>query len=109
MGFTDGGTAQGNGAAASATRSEQILNLDVGSVVTGLIGDLNELRAGLISVKEADARARLAHEILRGIHLVVQTSKFLANQAAAVNALPKPAKTRRNGRSKTIDAEDVTT
>ena len=59
--------------------------LDLKRVIGGLIGDLDDLRAGTISVRDARARADLAREILRGVRLIVEAQKFLSGQA-----LPAP-------------------
>lgn len=60
-------------------------SLNLQNLIGGLIGDLNDLRAGKISVRDAHARAELARQILRGVHYVVQAQKFLSGQA-----LPPP-------------------
>lgn len=60
-------------------------SLDLKSVIAGLVGDLHALREGKISVREASVRAELGKQILRGVHLVVQAQKYLADQA-----LPSP-------------------
>lgn len=52
-----------------------------------LIGDLRQLRAGTITVREARARAELARQVLRAIHYVVTAQKFLMDNA---KALPTP-------------------
>ena len=46
-----------------------------------LIGDLQKLRAGSISVADARARADLAKQVLKSVALVVSASKFLVLQA----------------------------
>lgn len=61
--------------------------LNLGGLITGLMSDLTELRAGKISVRDAHARAELARQILRGVHYVVQAQKFLEGQ---VLPPPKP-------------------
>lgn len=53
-------------------------------LIDGLADDLKLLRAGKISVREANARALLAKQILRGVHYVVVAQKFLAGQAKLV-------------------------
>ncbi|APH71422.1 hypothetical protein [Aquibium oceanicum] len=54
-------------------------------MIDGLASDLRELRAGKISVREANARAALAKQILRGVHYVVVAQKFLSEQAKLTN------------------------
>lgn len=55
--------------------------LNLATLVRGLIEDLNDLRSGRISVREAHARAELARQILRGVHYVVTAQKFIESQA----------------------------
>lgn len=50
-------------------------------LINGLAGDLTDLRAGRISVRDAKARAELAKQILRGVHYVVTAQKFLSDSA----------------------------
>lgn len=58
------------------------LNLD--EIIGGLAGDLQALRNGTISVRDARARADLGREILRGVRLVVEAQKFLAGAALQI-------------------------
>lgn len=51
------------------------------AMIDDLAQDLRDLRAGKISVRDAQARAALAKQILRGVHYVVQAQKFLAASA----------------------------
>jgi len=53
-------------------------------LISGLVNDLRDLRAGKISVRDAQARVELARQILRGVHYVVQAQKFLEGQALPV-------------------------
>jgi len=46
-----------------------------------LIGDLKALRQGRISVKEARARAMLAREVLRAVHLQLEGMRYLSEAA----------------------------
>lgn len=71
----------------SRTPSSLAERLNLSDLIAGLVGDLNALRAGKISVRDAHARAELARQILRGVHYVVQAQKFLEGQA-----LPPPKK-----------------
>ena len=50
-------------------------------LIDGLADDLRALRSGKISVREANARAALAKQILRGVHYVVVAQKYLSEQA----------------------------
>lgn len=65
------------------------------SIVDGIVGDLNELRAGRISVADARVRAELAKQVLRGIGYAVQAQKFLAGQAAQLPGPEDAGKRRR--------------
>lgn len=49
-----------------------------------LIADLEALRAGKISVRDANARALLAKHILRSVHYVVLAQKFLSDSATQI-------------------------
>jgi hypothetical protein len=49
--------------------------------VDRLIIDLELLRAGRISIREAKARSELAKQVLRGVHYIVTAQKFLEGQA----------------------------
>lgn len=62
-------------------------SLNLQGLISGLLGDLRDLREGKISNRDAHARAELARQILRGVHYVVQAQKFLSGQA-----LPAPKK-----------------
>lgn len=54
---------------------------DLSDLINGLVGDLKDLRANKISVRDANARAVLAKQILRGVHYVVVAQKFLEGRA----------------------------
>jgi hypothetical protein len=60
-----------------------------------LIEDLEALRAGKITIREAKARTELAREILRAFHLNIQGMRFLSG---AAKALPPGAAARRPGK-----------
>jgi len=49
-----------------------------------LIADLELLRAGKISIRDAQARALLAKHVLRSVHYVISAQKFLAENATAI-------------------------
>ena len=53
-----------------------------------LIRDLEELRAGKITIRQAKARAEIAREILRAFHLHIQGLRYLSGQA---KPLPAPS------------------
>lgn len=61
---------------------------DLDSFIKGLVNDLDMLRAGKISVRDAQARAVLAKHVLRGVHYVVMAQRFLESRAVPV--LPSP-------------------
>lgn len=50
----------------------------------GLIADLEDLRAGRITIKEAKARTDLAREVLRAFHLNLQGLRYLSGQAKQI-------------------------
>lgn len=54
---------------------------NLGKFTVDLIGDLQALRKGEISVREAHARADLAKQVLRSVHYVVLAQKFIDGQA----------------------------
>lgn len=54
-----------------------------------LIVDLQLLRAGKISVRDAQARAVLAKQVLRAVHYVVTAQRYIAERAAEI---PAPVK-----------------
>lgn len=62
----------------------------IDALINDLAGDLRELRAGRISIREAKARAELAKQILRGVHYVVTAQKYLGDRAREI--APPPAK-----------------
>lgn len=95
-GPTRGESSQGQTDTAAAPESLD-QQFDLAGLVRGLVGDLRELRAGIISVPDAKARAELARQALRGVHYVVTAQKFLAGAAKmitneAVDEETKPSK-----------------
>jgi len=74
----------------SAPVSEQ---LGLSSVITGLIGDLDALRAGKITVNDAVARSLLAKQIFNGVRIYLNGTKVLADNAkpATIAAPEQPA------------------
>jgi hypothetical protein len=73
----------GQGMAEQSTMAEA---LNLAELITGLVGDLKDLRTGKISVREAHARAELARQVLRGVHYVVTAQKFIEGQAKRIPA-----------------------
>ena len=65
----------------SAPVSEE---LGIANVITGLICDLDDLRAGRISPNDAIARSMLAKQIFNGVRLYLQGSKYLSDKAKTV-------------------------
>ena len=68
----------------AAPVSEQ---LGLGTVITGLISDLDELRAGKISVNDAIARSMLAKQIFNGVRIYLNGTKLMS--AAVISAPEK--------------------
>ncbi len=58
------------------------------SVIGGLAADLQDLRAGRISIADASARAELAKQIFNGVRLVVNTRKMLETEARKIAPVP---------------------
>lgn len=58
--------------------------LGLPNVIAGLIGDLDELRAGKISVNDAVARSMLAKQIFNGVRIYLNGAKMLSDNAAPV-------------------------
>jgi hypothetical protein len=65
----------------SAPLSEQ---LGLAGVIGGLVSDLEELRAGKITVSDAVARSLLARQIFNGVRLYLNGTKLLSDAAAPV-------------------------
>jgi len=74
----------GKPTAGSATPLSDRFDLD--TVIRGLAGDLEALRAGRISVEDARVRAELAKQIMNGVRLVVNAQKFLEERARRLPA-----------------------
>lgn len=79
----------------SAPVTEQ---LGLGGVIAGLVGDLEALRAGKITVSDAVARSMLAKQIFNGVRIYLNGTKMLSDAAA-------PAKP--NGHLQAAPAADV--
>ena len=65
------------------------LNLE--DVITGLVGDLNALRAGQISVGDAQARALLAKQIFNGVRIYLNGMSILSGAAKPVEIADRGA------------------
>lgn len=65
--------------------------LGVGNIIQGLVGDLEALREGKITVKDAVARSLLAKQIFNGVRVYLNGSKMLSDMAkpAGQQAIPQ--------------------
>ena len=61
--------------------------LGLETIIAGLVGDLDELRAGTISVNDAMARSMLAKQIFNGVRIYLNGTKLLSEAAKPVAAL----------------------
>lgn len=95
-----GGARSLRGAAGTA---EGLHALNIADIVVGLVKDLEDLRSGAITIPQARARSQLAHEIFRGINLVITGQRIIEGQARMLNAPPPPQKKRGNGHGRVID------
>lgn len=76
----------------AAPLSEQ---LGLGGIIAGLVADLDELRAGKISVNDAVARSLLAKQIFNGVRIYLNGTKLLSDAARIIPLAgegPNPAK-----------------
>lgn len=68
--------------------------LGLALVITGLIADLDELRAGKISPSDAIARSMLAKQIFNGVRLYLIGQKYISAQNAPQKTIKElPAET----------------
>ena len=58
--------------------------LGLDKVIDGLVGDLESLRAGKITVNDAIARSLLAKQIFNGVRLYLTGTKLLTERATPV-------------------------
>lgn len=66
--------------------------LGIPQIIAGLVRDLDELRAGKISVNDAVARSMLAKQIFNGVRIYLNGAKLLADGAKPVdNKAPRQA------------------
>lgn len=56
--------------------------LGIPNIIAGLVSDLDELRAGKISVNDAMARSMLAKQIFNGVRIYLNGTKLLGDQAS---------------------------
>ena len=71
-------------------------SLGIDSVIRGLVGDLEALRAGKISTQDAIARSLLAKQIFNGVRIYMQGSKLLSDNARQVSPISPIAEDRRD-------------
>ena len=60
--------------------------LGLKNVISGLVNDLEELRAGKISVNDAMARSMLAKQIFNGVRIYLNGTKLLSESARQIEA-----------------------
>ena len=78
--------------------------LNMPEFVDGLVQDLKDLRAGKVTPHDARVRAELARQILRGVTLMVQATKFIQSGTKLIGDASDAAKKAKTRKSKTIDA-----
>jgi hypothetical protein len=61
-------------------------SLGLPDVIRGLVRDLEDLRAGKITVNDAMARAHLAKQIFNGVRIYLNGTKLLSDAARALPA-----------------------
>lgn len=61
--------------------------LSLDKVINGLVGDLEQLRAGQISINDAMARSMLAKQIFNGVRIYLSGANMLAQSAREVRAI----------------------
>ena len=59
---------------------------DLMKFTDSLICDLEKLRKGEISIKDARVRAEMARQVLRSVHLVITAQKFIEGRAKELAA-----------------------
>ena len=65
-------------------------DLSLNKIIIGLTSDLDELRAGKISVNDAIARSMLAKQIFNGVRIYLNATKMLSATAQALPTAPSP-------------------
>ena len=71
----------------SAPVTEQ---LGITGIIAGLVTDLEQLRAGQISVNDALARSMLAKQIFNGVRIYLNGTKLLSDNAKALASPEHP-------------------
>lgn len=61
--------------------------LGLASVISGLVNDLEQLRAGKIGVNDAIARSMIAKQIFNGVRIYMNGTKLLSDSAKTVAAI----------------------
>lgn len=59
-------------------------DIDLAKFTKDLIGDLNGLRSGRVSIQQGRAIAELARQIIRSMHLVVSAQRLIESRAKPV-------------------------
>lgn len=67
--------------------------LGLGDIISGLAGDIVELREGKITVNDALARAQLAKQVFNGVRIYMNGAKLLEQNAKALNVTKTPIQT----------------
>lgn len=62
--------------------------LGLPDIIAGLCSDLDELRAGKISVNDAMARSMLAKQVFNGVRLYMNGTKLLSDAAIPARQSP---------------------
>lgn len=64
-------------------------SLGLQKIISGLANDLDELRAGKISVNDAMARSMLAKQIFNGVRIYLNGTKLLSDSAKPTKAIER--------------------
>lgn len=65
-------------------------SLGLQKIIAGLCNDLDELRAGTISVNDAMARSMLAKQIFNGVRIYLNGTKLLSENARPAKSIESP-------------------
>lgn len=76
-----------------ADGAELPADLDLIDFTKALIGDLNGLRTGRVTIPQARASAELARQIIRAMHLVVNAQRLIESRAKTVGGEDQDEKT----------------
>lgn len=66
--------------------------INLAEFTKSLIGDLNGLRSGRVSIQQGRAIAELARQIIRSMHLVVSAQRLIESRAKPINTGEKDGK-----------------